>query len=72
MTASADARRFVMVGLCGGYTTFSAFSLQTLTLMQKGQPLAASGNVIGSVGLCLAAVWLGYVTAMMLNRARIG
>ena len=61
-----------MVGLCGGYTTFSAFSLQTLTLMHRGEPMAAGANVIGSVALCMLAVWLGFLTAAMINRARIG
>ena len=48
-----------MAGLCGGYTTFSAFSLQTLQLVRDGQWPAAGWNVLLSVVLCLAAVWLG-------------
>ncbi len=60
-------RQFVMVGLCGGYTTFSAFSLQTLTLLQGGQWLPALGNVGLSVGLCMVAVWLGYVAGLALS-----
>ena len=63
IAVTPDARRFVMVGVCGGYTTFSAFSLQTLTLMQRGQAAAAAGNIVGSVVLCLLAVWLGYAAA---------
>ena len=63
IAVTPDARRFVMVGVCGGYTTFSAFSLQTLTLMQRGQAVAAAGNIVGSVVLCLLAVWLGYAAA---------
>jgi fluoride exporter len=55
----ADIRAFVMVGICGGYTTFSSFSLQTLELMQAGEVLAASGYILGSVILCLLFVWLG-------------
>jgi CrcB protein len=65
--AGGDARQFVMVGICGGYTTFSAFSLQTLTLMQGGQWMAAAGNVGLSVALCLIAVWLGYLAGLMVN-----
>jgi fluoride exporter len=51
---------FLMAGICGGYTTFSAFSLQTLALAQQQQHLQAAGNVVLSIVLCLAAVWLGY------------
>ena len=52
-------RTFVAVGVCGGYTTFSAFSLQTLALIQTRQWAHAGWNVIGSVALCLIGVWLG-------------
>lgn len=66
--APADARVFVMVGVCGGFTTFSSFSLQTLALAQDGEWLYAGLNVLGSVLLCLVAVWLGHVAAAMINR----
>ena len=56
-------RQFVMVGICGGYTTFSAFSLQTLELARTGRLLQAAGNVVLSVVVCLAAVWAGYALA---------
>ena len=52
-----------MVGVLGGFTTFSAFSLETLTLARSGEWLGASANVMFSVLLCLAAVWLGYAAA---------
>ena len=62
-----DMRQFVMVGICGGYTTFSSFSLQTMTLAQEGEFLQAGLNIAGSVVLCLAGVWLGHVAASALN-----
>ena len=58
-----DARAFVLVGLCGGYTTFSAFSLQTFELAQDGEWLRAGGNIALSVVLCLLAVWAGCAAA---------
>jgi CrcB protein len=58
--ASPGVRQFFIVGVCGGYTTFSSFSLQTLTLLQDRQWLYAGGNILLSVLLCLVAVWLGY------------
>jgi fluoride exporter len=66
----STARQFVMLGLCGGYTTFSSFSLQTLNLMNDGQWLHASANVVGSVALCLFAVWAGHVLAASVNAMR--
>jgi fluoride exporter len=65
--AGDDARLFLMVGICGGYTTFSAFSLQTLILLQSGQIMPAAGNIGLSVVLCLIGVWLGYAAGLMLN-----
>jgi fluoride exporter len=64
---SSNARIFFMTGICGGYTTFSAFSWQTLNLMREGDWLYAGWNVLGSVALCLFAAWLGYIAAMALN-----
>lgn len=64
----STARQFVMIGVLGGFTTFSSFSLQTLTLMQDGQWLPAGLNVVGSVVLCLAAVWVGHALGLAINR----
>jgi CrcB protein len=64
---SENVRLFVMVGLCGGFTTFSAFSLQTLDLLRGGAPIKAMLNVILSVTLCVAAVAIGHTLAALLN-----
>jgi len=60
-------RQFFMIGVCGGYTTFSSFSLQTLNLALGGEWLAAGLNVLVSVALCLVAVWAGHAIALHLN-----
>lgn len=57
----ADIRIFLMTGICGGFTTFSAFSLQTLELIQTGDLAPAFGYTLGSVALCLLAVWGGWL-----------
>ena len=70
LLVSGATRQFVMVGLCGGYTTFSSFSFQTLNLIDDGEWIAAGGNIAGSVILCLLFVWLGAVAATTLNQLR--
>jgi len=54
-----EYRLAVMVGVLGGYTTFSAFGRETMDLVQQGHGVRAAAYVAGSVALCLAAVWLG-------------
>jgi CrcB protein len=71
LSVPADARAFVMVGICGGFTTFSSFSLQTLELARDGRFGQALGNVALSVVLCLAAVTAGHYGAAALNAGRV-
>lgn len=68
--APAGVRQFFLFGLCGGYTTFSSFSLQTLTLAEEGEWFRAGANIVLSVVLCLAGVWLGHVIGQRLNLLR--
>src|SRR5207253_4294793 len=70
MFAGSSTRHFFMTGICGGYTTFSAFSLQTLNLAREGEWLRAGANTVGSVVLCLIAVWLGHLAAASLNQMK--
>jgi fluoride exporter len=61
-------RQFVMLGVCGGYTTFSAFSLETFNLLRAGRVLVAGANQALSLALCLVAVWLGHRLAQRLSK----
>ena len=65
---SVFVRQFLMVGICGGYTTYSAFSLQTLAMLQVGDFGRAGLNVASSVLLCVLAAWAGYALAAALSR----
>lgn len=67
---SSELRQFVMVGICGGYTTFSSFSLQTLVLARDGDLPRALLNVAFSVLFCILGVWLGSVVGSGIAQPR--
>ena len=62
-SVSSEIRLALMTGLLGGFTTFSAFSLETIDLIQQGSFLSAASNIILSVVLCLTACYLGVILA---------
>jgi fluoride exporter len=64
---SPASRQFIMLGVLGGYTTFSSFSLQTLNLAREGDYFRAGANTLLSVILCLGGVWIGHALAMHLG-----
>jgi fluoride exporter len=68
--ASTETRQFVMVGFCGGYTTFSSVSLQTLNMIRDGEMVRAGANIGLSFLLCMLAVWIGHAAAASLNQLK--
>src|SRR6266478_1101863 len=57
----AEIRPFFMIGICGGFTTFSSFSLEMLNMLRAGNPSRAALYAVASVALCLISVWLGFL-----------
>ena len=72
LVVSPNARNFLMVGICGGYTTFSSFSLQTLELLRNRDVGEAFGNILLSVAACMAAVAIGFIAGTALGTVRLG
>lgn len=68
LLASSLARQVVMVGVLGGFTTFSSFSFQTLNLLHDAQWMRAGANIVLSLALSLFAVWLGHIGAQALTQ----
>jgi len=68
--APPSFRQFFILGVCGGYATFSSFSLQTLNLAEDGEWFRAGANTVLSFVLCLVAVWLGHVLALAINTTK--
>jgi CrcB protein len=63
-------RQFFMIGVCGGFTTFSSFSLQTFQLLQDAQWAKAGLNILFSIVLCILGVWAGYALGTSINSAK--
>lgn len=70
--AAMELRLFVMVGLCGGFTTFSAFSMQTIELLRDGEAGHALAYIVASIVLCLLGTALGFYVAPLGGLAASG
>ena len=70
VVARPELRMFVMTGICGGFTTFSSFSLETLRLIEDREYLLAALNAGGSLALCMVAVFAGAMAGAVLNNQK--
>lgn len=66
LAVGVELRSGILIGILGGYTTFSSFSMETLLLFEDGERMKALANIILSVSLCLVAVWLGVIAGRRL------
>ncbi|TMA37292.1 MAG: fluoride efflux transporter CrcB [Deltaproteobacteria bacterium] len=62
----ANARIFLTIGFCGGFTTMSTFSYETMALLRDGEVALGLGNIGATVGTCLTGAWLGQVVGRIL------
>lgn len=67
-TTHPSLRQFIMPGFCGGFTTFSAFSLETMNLLRTGDWPHAAANSVASVAFSVGAVWAGHALALSVQR----
>jgi fluoride exporter len=66
MDVSPELRAGIIIGLLGGFTTFSAFSIETLNLLESGETIKAGFNILLSVSLCVSGCWLGMILGRQL------
>ena len=66
MTTGPEVRAFLLIGVLGAFTTFSTFSMETLNLLESGQPGRALANILVSVSVCIIAAGLGVFAARQL------
>ena len=63
MTVTPELRAVLLVGFLGSFTTFSTFSMETLSLIEQAELIKAAGNIVASVLFCILATWIGVVIA---------
>ena len=66
LDVSPEWRALLIIGLLGGFTTFSSFSIETMNLIEAGETVKAGINILLSVSLCISACWVGMVLARQL------
>lgn len=66
LSSDSVVRAAILIGVLGGFTTFSSFSIETFNLLEEGLWLRAGINAAASLILCLTATWIGVTTARAL------
>jgi len=67
LVVGSPARTFLLIGLLGGFTTFSSFAFETVQLLRDGEWMLGAGNVVGQVAMGLAALWIGFALGRALQ-----